>query len=270
MKKLKYYYTSDKKKVALIKTINSSLFLVQEIFIDKEGKEYIGGAQFTVNAIFEEEPLSWEEKRRNEVKIEYEADRIKYRELKNSLQKRHLQTIEDIKNKIRWISSAETKLSDTSKKLFERIDNYISGKYKFFVLDTYSPEIISLEEWNESNEYGLRLVSIYGKDDGTMIFKINQYSDGSGNSKNFVPCKSKREAISVLQKHLNEQDSYSEYSLKNIEKYNLKFDKEKMKVFLQKQIDNAKKSRDNYYKTTQGYIQTIKTCSDKLKSLNTK
>lgn len=90
---------------------------------------------------------------------------------------------------------------------FDRIIEFMSGKvthvvfheYGDMTIKTFEDALISSEE--RSIEYGLKLVTLFGRSEGKLDFRIDRWSDGSGGSRNLcVPFQSYEEA----EKHIQE------------------------------------------------------------------
>jgi hypothetical protein len=108
--------------------------------------------------------------------------------------------------------------------LFEFADNaknehlhllrdFLAGKVTHYAFPcSYDPEIRSLEEnkaFQTDSDYGrttieaIKLVSLWGNSDGNLEYRLHTYKDGSGGNVTIIPCRSRKEAVAVLQKELD-------------------------------------------------------------------
>jgi hypothetical protein len=92
----------------------------------------------------------------------------------------------------------------------------------------------------------MRLLSLFGKSDGNLLFKVNDYSDGSGSDKDVMFFKSKEEGLIYAQNEFQKIEKYGESDLKNAEKFNLKVDEEKLKSYIQSVSNSIDKQIEEY------------------------
>jgi hypothetical protein len=75
-----------------------------------------------------------------------------------------------------------------------RIEDFLQGRITHFVSVQYGkPKILTFEEATtpERNEWphkARKLVALFGKSDGSLAWKVNEYKDGSGSWKESIPC----------------------------------------------------------------------------------
>lgn len=225
MEQAKIKYTNDGKKVIVIGDLNSNEKIVQEIFV-KDGKEIPSGDNFVAKVLHDTPILSWKEKNLKDIDEKYEKIyKLKSAELE-SIEKECRLKIETAKAKLSFIKKCESKLT---KEKLEQLINFISGDVSYIVKDDYGT--MEIDEYDKSiatKDYGrfdsLRLVSVFGKTDGDICYKMNEYYDGSGSWKYIYPCKSQKEAMVLMKKIFNEklQKGLNSHLLKTANKYNLK------------------------------------------------
>jgi len=91
---------------------------------------------------------------------------------------------------------------------YQRILDFKEGSFKFLVLlNSYvAHEILELpkEGIPTGGHMGTKLVCLFGKSNGDMLWEINSYSDGSGNWVECVPCKSMEEALEIIKVQFEE------------------------------------------------------------------
>lgn len=83
----------------------------------------------------------------------------------------------------------------------KRLDDFLAGRITHFVLQKWSGVVImtkeeclkTADEWNRNGKE-LKLLSLFGKSNGDLQFRVNQYSDGSGTYTDATPFCSEKEA----------------------------------------------------------------------------
>jgi hypothetical protein len=190
--------------------INAKDSIVQEIFVTENGQEIPSGDNFVVSSLHDAPVESWKEKSLRELEERYEKT-------KKSIQNR-------IDETSRRLSVAEQKAKARASVLFAFAENskeeqlqtlvaFLSGEIThFFAQNSYSPKIFSIDDneaydtdfWHSRMSVeGMKLVSIFGKSDGRLDYRLHAYRDGSGDSAKIIPCTSYEDALSKAQEHLN-------------------------------------------------------------------
>jgi hypothetical protein len=125
------------------------------------------------------------------------------------------------------LDSIKRAQEDTIKRLknrggaLARIEAYLEGKFTHFVVTGLSTQLwAEIVEANDLltikddytrrtfNPKTIKLLSLYGKTNGDLLWKVNRYWDGSGSEFEAVPCTSYEEARVELDKMLqNEWDT---------------------------------------------------------------
>lgn len=203
-------FTNDGKKVLIVGKLNSQETIVQEIFISA-GQEIPSGENFVVKSLHDAPAESWKEKNLRELEARYESDRKKLQGQIDD-QERRL-SLERDKAKLQTSALLQfVKNSDESQ--LETLKAFMAGEITHLFVAGYSPEIIS---WKDSNKVydqdsfchhdrleGIKLVSLMGKSDGDLSYRLHEYRDGSGSSKTIYPAKSYEAALAMAQAQLDE------------------------------------------------------------------
>jgi hypothetical protein len=121
---------------------------------------------------------------------------------------------DEIRTRIRAARSEEISLQRSAKERIDflkqheklqLLDDFVSGKITHIVSceNWGSPEILTVADW-ESKEFrnahcGLRLLSLFGSSKGDLTWKLNYYSDQSGNWTDVTPCTSLEQAMSIFE-----------------------------------------------------------------------
>lgn len=209
---MEYKFLSDGRKVAIVGQINSTEYVVQEIFITADGDEMPSGEKFTTKSLHDKPVESYfhrEEKSRKE-RIAMLEDRIKDAD--------RLLTEKDQKLKAKADMLANSpELKQLVGKDADIIAKFMTGIIEYIVVDDYklkAPQKMGDGIINWKSGYGerqyddLKLVSILGRSGGKLSYNIHRYSDGSGGSSHEVfPFSLYEEAI----------DKIKELAIKKIE-----------------------------------------------------
>jgi len=81
--------------------------------------------------------------------------------------------------------------------------DFMNGDFKYFALpdEWQGPKIleknIAFTDEGE-HERDTKLLTLFGKSDGNLTWKLSKYSDGSGSPKTAIPCKTEEEAKNVM------------------------------------------------------------------------
>lgn len=202
-------YTNDGKKVLVVGKLNAEQTIVQEIFVSA-GQEIPSGENFVVKNLHDAPAESWKEKNLRELELRYESDRKKL-QCQIDEQDRRL-SLEREKAKFQTSVLLQfVKNSDESQ--LETLKSFMAGQITHLFVAGYSPEIIS---WTDSskvydcNSYGgrtklegIKLVSLMGKSDGDLSYRLHDYRDGSGSSKAIYPATSYEAALAMAQAQLD-------------------------------------------------------------------
>jgi len=276
MKEIKY--TSDGKKVLVVENLCPD-FLVKEICVNSVGKEIISEVNFITKSLFSEPVETWESRR----KKEEENDIKRLEETRNKL----YYEIRDLENK----KQGNAELLKRSNFLKEKLPEFnwndfvdaLCGNFKWIIkspnsYDWTKPIPFDSKEGffdiNEKKYEGLRAIEVRGKyerwtNSYLPEFRINYYSDGSGNSNEFIFFKNDKELKKYLlaelkRKHIEKQVGFSD--LVDLKKFI------KIPTSIKKEIIKKEKEREaRYYKNRQeDALKSKKDLADKIAQLNNK
>ncbi len=203
-------YTNDGKKVLVLGKLNAEQSIVQEIFVS-EGQEIPSGENFVVKSLHDKPVESWKEKRLRELEQNYESER---KRLEGEID-RMRQCLSAAKEKAKIQADAILRFvkgSDESQ--IETLKRFMAGEITHVYITGHSPEIV---DWTDSTKQydvdswsgrikheGLKLISILGKSDGDLSYRLHQYRDGSGNWQEIYPACSYQDALAMAQKDCDE------------------------------------------------------------------
>ena len=249
-------FTSDGKKVAVIGKINQSTFIVQEIFVSGEN-EIPSGEAFTVTSLHDEPVKSWKEKEVEKIERQINDAREKLNIYKRDEEKKYQKAIDALKEKSSYLRKVVNNVTVES---FDMITDYLLGNIKFVVLEKWKPELIDFENMDNEcsfNKDRFKLISLYGKDDGTLSFRMHEYSDGSGmGSVKFSTHKKKESAIDKM-KELISKMGVSSTSIPLAKEYGVILDVDEVEKYKAKRFAEIQKTIDSLDKSKAASISEL-------------
>lgn len=204
-------YTDDGKKVLVVGKLNAEQTIVQEIFISA-GQEIPSGENFVVKSLHDQPAESWKEKHLRELEARFEKQKeILTRDIDQQSARLTL-----AKEKAKLHADAISRfINCADESQLQILKSFMAGEITHLFISGYSPEIIDWMESNnaydvESSGYkimaeGIKLVSLMGRSDGDLSYRIHDYRDGSGGSKQVYPACGYEEALHMAQEELNKQ-----------------------------------------------------------------
>lgn len=244
-------YLSDGTEVVVIEKTEKGSYLVEPYYtyIDLLGEE-VGvsrsGRLEIVNEVFESPPVrKVDESITHKTKILQEIE-------KSIIEKR--KELKDLEK------STEDKLNKFKKhKALKNLEDFIEGNIKYLcIVRTCYGFSFDIQEYigSEHNplydfrtQGDLKLLTLFGKSNGDLQWKINQYTDGSGVYHEVFLCKSKEEAVEtvkvIIEEKLSKETTLSDDTIEDLnkvcEKYNIELSKEsknKVNNFILKNLRN--------------------------------
>lgn len=182
-------YTRNGRKVALIEELNPGEMIVQEVHVFGI-EERPSGKKFTVRTaeLLDAPPPTWAETRTKEMEEAYARTKARCAEAEKALVARR----EEVRAHMEYAGAV---LKNASPRTFDLLVRFLTGGIKWAVTLGITPRVV---EWGHGTYEGrLRLLSVFGKDDGTMSFVCSRYCDGSdyNHGEEFVPCDTREEAV---------------------------------------------------------------------------
>lgn len=254
MKNIKY--TSDGKKVVVIGNLNSIETIVQEVYI-VDGSEIPSGEHFVVKSLHDAPAVSWKDAELKKLEDRYKNEKNKYEKAISENYNKYKTKAKELAAKIDYVGKALKSLDETS---FELLRDFISGDIKYIVIETYEPTIVEWSAFNQMYEDKLRLISIFGKDDGTLKYAIGAYYDHSGPTTHFHPFKDKESATSKLYDLLIAK-GVSQQNISTAKANGISFPKEMIDLYVDKK-------RAEYERYIANYESQIKATNDSISLLS--
>lgn len=245
-------FTTDGKKVVVIGSLNSQEKIVQEIFI-VDGSEIPSGEHFVVKSLHDAPAVSWKESELVKLNARYEKERSSVEHEIDVLRKTYRAKSAELRERISYIGSA---LKNANEDSFNTLVDFICGDIKFIVINQHDLEILPIEEFHQMYEDRLRLISLFGKDDGTFTYAIGAYYDFSGGNKHFIPFKNYEDAFEKF-KELLLSSGANDNTIKIAKKHGIEFPKEVMDQYKENKISNYSKNIDTYKKNIASWEEEI-------------
>lgn len=262
-------YTNDGKKVIIVGKLNTQDTIVQEIFI-VNGNEIPSGENFVVTSLHDAPAVSWKENRLKSIEDSFENTKAEY--------ERKLKQLTDSFNERKELISTHLEyagkvLKNLNPECFDNLVSFLRGEINYFVVEEYSCPVIKSfkdvvlykeSDWGRIRWEGFKMITFFGKDDGKMDLRVNQYRDVSGSNGSVVhPFKTIEEAKEKLL-DLTKECPYSETLIKELKKHNIPLDKQKVDEYKQKCIINA----ENSLKKAKDEVEKAKLSVKEIKSKN--
>ncbi len=242
-------YTNDGKKVAIVGKLNADQTIVQEIFITENGQEIPSGENFVVTSLHNEPVISWKEKKIKEVEAKYETEISKCEREIEALRKRHREESQKIKEKLNYIGLA---LKNANEQSFQTLVDYVTGEIKWIVVRDYDIELLPIEQFREMYEDKLRLISLFGKDDGSFTYAVGDYYDFSGGNKKFIPFKNYEDAFERFKSIVQSKD-ISDKTIESAKKYGFDLDEAKLNEWKSKKVKQLEQNIKDYQAKIQAW-----------------
>lgn len=247
-------YTSDGKKVIVVGKLNAQETIVQEIFISN-GNEIPSGENFVVKSLHDAPSKSWKENQIIEIEARYEAK-------KGELERLEKAVADKKKILSAKLDSLSKMVQGVSVGSFELLSDVICGNITHVVIESYSCKIMEWEKFIGTDEYSqdrLRLLSVYGYDDGSLTFYQGRYSDASGGSgQKFIPCKTIDEAIVAFEQVLLKATYWDEDTIARAEQYGIKLPADRVEEVKKRRRDEIQKSIDDHSKAIEKKKEELK------------
>ena len=239
MKEVKF--TTDGKKVVVLGSLNSTEKIVQEVFVI-DGSEIPSGEHFVVKSLHDSPAVSWKESELKKIEERYTRDKAHYESETDRLYKAYKERTQELRAKLSYCGLALKNVNENS---FNTLIDYITGEIKYIVIDGYDIVLMPIDQFNQMYEDKLRLISIFGKDDGSFSYAVGEYSDRSGGSKKFHPFKNYEDALRVFKEILLSRGVTD----KNIElaiRHGFEYPKDKIIEYVENQKQSLVKSIQSY------------------------
>lgn len=226
-----FKYSKDGQLVQVIEKAKEG-YLVNYVYND-DGEEFIDDDMVFIKNVFDSAPTPIYDKR-----VYYLQNKIT--EMREELEKLNKKMHDETRK-----YNEELKKFDKIPEL-KHLMSFIDGKFTHYVSMSYGT--CAIYEVKEGlincGSDSFKLVTLFGRSNGRLEWRISEYSDGSGGSTRIEMCFSHEEALSICQKYIDEmQKSRPTRDYREVaEKYNLKLNDEYLSNFKKNQTNSIEKS----------------------------
>jgi hypothetical protein len=234
---MSHKFTADGRKVAIIGALNAKETIVQEIFVT-DGTEFPAGEHFVVKTLLDAPAETYKAKEERRILEDIKKHEIERDRLKTELADYRFKAAAAVA-KVKWIEHIS---EDEIREVFDNLKAMLCGEYTHVVLPSSEIEIM---EWDHKlftscDDYGrglfenLKMISLFGNRNRRLglNWRVNSYGDGSGSSRQFIPCKSLQEAIDESKAVIDAKPHLSDHDFKFCVKYGITVDEAKNTVRL--------------------------------------
>jgi hypothetical protein len=248
-------YTKDGKKVAVLGKLNSTEFIVQEIFVSGD-QEFPAGENFIAKGLLDQPAETYQSREEHR----YYNRVAELRSNVNALEKK-LKGLRRRCDVNRLMQSVHASYQNADIDELADLMDFLAGNITHIVMEEYGsysilPLDVALESSDNYSLDGLKLVTLFGCDTRQMRYDpsigkrvanlslnwaINTYPDGSGQRRHFYPCRSEQESKEKIDELIKDREATDDL-IQLKEKYNLKYPSdEKIKKHKQEMIDIKRK-----------------------------
>lgn len=191
-------YTTDGRKVLVVGKLNNQETIVQEIFVAANGAEIPSGENFVVKSLHDEPVKSWQEMRIAEIEEAFHRLSKQLDEHATCVNKANRLAQEKAKALTAFASNAASdQLKTLEAFVAGEITHIVAGhEYGAPRIREFSAELAGQSDCDRSN---IKLLSLFGRTDGNMEWRLHQYSDHSGSATTVIPANGYADAVAIVQ-----------------------------------------------------------------------
>lgn len=230
----KTMYLESGQEVILVEECKDS-FIIVRVYDNGNGESCFGDDEIYKGKLFDKPPV---EKYNKDIEsLKKQIDELKKRKTGYGIE------IQEIEKK----HGERVKKYNKIKEL-RQLNMFLNNEIKYYVEDDYwGCKIMKIEDGKCScDKHDLKLLTLFGRSDGNMEWRLSAYSDGSGGSHRVIPCASYKDAVDTVKEDIvgkleehrkdNRPDMYH-YFIDTAKKYGIKID-----PFYTKEFEKLKKA----------------------------
>lgn len=264
-------YTTDGQKVAVLDDLKEMGKIVQEVFITADGEEITAGKKFIVKSLLDEPAKSWKQKELERLEQIYDGEKKNWEIKINKLRKEKEIAYAALNARVKWLRNvAKEPHQQELKDAISRIADILSNENKYVVVRDYgrytmapfNDEGINIldridRDFGRTRYDSMRLLSLFGDCSGNLEFRINTYSDGSGDDQLIMFFRDEKQATEYIQTKINAETEYTRGIIETAEAYGLRLDSNKLKVYQAKQREYIEKEISALEQRIEGYKRSL-------------
>lgn len=215
-------FLRDGRKVAVICNINAKEFVVQEVFVNEDGVEKLSGDQFVAQNLRDEKLISYHEQQAINAEKRLSDARCEEAKIHLALKKLKLQKegqAKVVKSNLKMIENLKSFDLDPLADIITGNIKWIcyTGTNQWVVPKLFAEGICQNSLSYSSRKFeGLKLMTVFGKGDGDLGYRLNAWSDGSGGNNDVVFFKTDEEMHKFLKKTMYEKSEKGELTATEI------------------------------------------------------
>lgn len=264
-------FTPSGKKVRIVGKLNTTDYIVQEIYVDDNGNELPAGENFIEKSLLDTPAKSYHERqndilREKAVKLENDLDIINTK-IDNALQR--LNAISE------HAKQADCILKNLDGFDYNHFCDVFTGQTKYAVtcgsIESFEKAVYSFN-WRYDNAKfdSIRLISLLGNSKGNLDYKVNYYSDGSGSGTTYKFVNTIEEAAKLVFDFIDckiEKHHDISYCLKDLIKHNINIPDYILTYNRGYQVTTLNERRESILQLQQRAIDDLNKLDEDLKSL---
>lgn len=191
-------FLSDGRKVVVVGQLNNTEWIVQEVFVSSAGDEVPSGERFVTKSLHEFPVETWKSKEEKKLEESLKSLKQKQDEIQSSIRKLEMERQAYSKAFSSTKRLYDTLSSQLDAGAFELLCDVMAGNIKYIVeasdYGIYEPKLF-MEQLKSPDSYNMeiKLISLFGKSDGSLTYKMSQYYDGSGRNGDVIFIKTDEE-----------------------------------------------------------------------------
>ena len=128
-------------------------------------------------------------------------------------------------------------------KVLEQLEDFINGKIKWVLMTgRWTPQLESVEKLkNDNNDGEFRLLSLYGKSNGDIGWRVSEYYDGSGSRTNCLLFTDYEKARETLKELLLKNEKIGPYDIEEAQKHGIELPADKIEEWKKDQRDRQER-----------------------------
>lgn len=181
-------FLSDGRKVTIIGQLNNTEWIVQEVFVTAQGDEIPSGERFTTKSLHDSPVETYKDRQEKKLNESIRALQNKETALQESIKKLERERTAYEKTFKSTEALSDSLLKQIDEGAFNLLCDVMSGNVKYLIEDSsygvYEPKLF-LDALKSYDGYDteIKLISLFGRSDGSLVYKLSQYYDGSGGSR---------------------------------------------------------------------------------------
>lgn len=184
-------FLSDGRKVTIIGQLNNTEWIVQEVFVTAQGDEIPSGERFTAKSLHDSPVETYKDRQEKKLNESIRTLQNKETAVQESIKKLERERIAYEKTFKSTKALSDSLLKQIDEGAFNLLCDVMAGNVKYLVEDSgygvYEPKLfLDAIKSYDSYDIEIKLLSLFGRSNGSLVYKMSQYYDGSGGSREVI------------------------------------------------------------------------------------